>query len=77
MAMVKISNSAAIRREGSCVSRGDPSMRHSKLLERGLDIAGKCVIAALFWWSGFDGLVNFGDVVSYVQTRPLPFPQLV
>jgi putative oxidoreductase len=52
-------------------------MRHSKLLERFLDIAGKCLIGALFWWSGFDGLFNFGDVVSYVQTRPLPFPQLV
>jgi putative oxidoreductase len=52
-------------------------MRHSKLLELGLEIVGKCLIAALFWWSGFDGLFNFGDVVSYVQTRPLPFPQLV
>jgi hypothetical protein len=52
-------------------------MRHSKLLANALDVVGKCLITALFWRSDPDGLVNFGDVVSYVQTGPLPFPRLV
>jgi putative oxidoreductase len=51
----------------------NPIWRREKLLEW----AGKCLIASLFWWSGYNGLTGFSDVVSSVADVGLPAPTLV
>jgi putative oxidoreductase len=45
--------------------------------DAGLAIAGKVLIASLFWWSAFNGLSAFADVVSFVAGGGFPFPHVV
>jgi len=43
-----------------------------------LEIAGKLLISALFWWDGvLQGLMTWPDVVGYVAAQGLPMPELV
>jgi putative oxidoreductase len=43
-----------------------------------LEIAGKLLISALFWWDGvLQGLMTWPDVVGYVSAQGLPVPELV
>jgi putative oxidoreductase len=40
-------------------------------------VAGKFLIASLFWWSGVSGIWAFSDVVSSVADVGLPAPTIV
>ncbi len=43
-----------------------------------LEILGKLLIAALFWWDGIEqGVMTWPDVVDYVAAQGLPMPAVV
>jgi len=47
------------------------------VIERGLGIAGRLLVAALFWWSGIFGVaLAWADTVGFVAAKGIPLPGL-